>query len=233
MSCIRFIILDAGGVMVHPRHAVWNIPAEYKRYLGAYADDVSTERFLKICAEESVNHLGEDRYLPDIRDEYKCRYDFLKTVAERMGWDLSEEALIGLTEDFTYNFDRYVWYPDTDAVLAELKKDYTIGVLSDAMPSFRATAEDHDKDLKHFTAITISTEVGCAKPNPEMYMDILNRLNAKPEECLFVDDRAGNLEGAARMGIHAVQMCRDFEPDGSFPAVHSLEELKTYLEEQK
>jgi putative hydrolase of the HAD superfamily len=52
--------------------------------------------------------------------------------------------------------------------------------------------------------VTLSFEVGAVKPEPEIYLRCLSALGVSPEEALFVDDRAVNIEGARALGMHAV-----------------------------
>ena len=224
----KALILDAGGVLVHPLHGDWNIPARYRELLGEFARDIPGDAFRAACRAEAAL-LREDIFIGDIREEYEKRLQFLKNVAARMGWALDGARLAALAEDFTYNPDRYAWYGDTGEWLARWKGRAPLGMLSDAMPSFRRFVRG--KGLEDiFDAVVISTEIGTAKPNREMYLEICRRLALEPGDCLFVDDRAGNLRGAMDCGMAAVQMCRDGLPAWDGPWVRDLAELNDYWE---
>jgi putative hydrolase of the HAD superfamily len=56
-----------------------------------------------------------------------------------------------------------------------------------------------------FDAVVISCEVGLSKPDPRIYRHCLARLGLEPPQALFVDDRADNIEGAARIGLRTLQ----------------------------
>lgn len=224
----KALILDAGGVLVHPLHGDWNIPARYRELLGAYARDIPGEAFRAACRAEAAL-LREDISIADIGVEYEKRLQFLKNVAARMGWALGGDQLKALAEDFTFNPDRYAWYADTGAQLAQWKGRVPLGMLSDAMPSFRRLVQARGLE-EIFDAVVISTEIGVAKPDPKMYLEICRRMNLTPGDCLFVDDREGNLHGAMRCGMAAVQMCRDGLPAWDGPWVRDLAELNAYWE---
>ena len=49
-----------------------------------------------------------------------------------------------------------------------------------------------------------SGSVGIAKPDEEIYLITARRMNLKPDECVFVDDLAVNVRGAARAGMVGV-----------------------------
>jgi putative hydrolase of the HAD superfamily len=60
-----------------------------------------------------------------------------------------------------------------------------------------------------FDAVVVSCEVGASKPGPLIYEICLSRLGVAPERALFVDDRADNIEGAARLGIETLHFAGD------------------------
>jgi len=124
---------------------------------------------------------------------------------------------------------RYAWYEDTLPWLKEWHGRMRVGILSDAMPSFPHVVRSHEA-YNYIHALVISTEVGTAKPDTKMYLEICKKLDMAPEDCLFVDDRVCNLEGAMRVGMRAVQMCRDGLQPWNGDAVHNLTELNQYLE---
>jgi epoxide hydrolase-like predicted phosphatase len=55
-----------------------------------------------------------------------------------------------------------------------------------------------------FDAVVISGEVGLRKPEPAIYQLAAERLGARPQECVFVDDLAPNVQGAVAAGMVGV-----------------------------
>jgi len=58
--------------------------------------------------------------------------------------------------------------------------------------------------LDHFDHVTFSYELRKVKPQPEIYVDAIQGLGIEPEQALFLDDRAENVEGARAAGLQAV-----------------------------
>lgn len=58
-------------------------------------------------------------------------------------------------------------------------------------------------DLLHraFDALVFSNVVGLRKPDPAIYLHSANLLGVAPGECLFVDDRLANVDGAVATGM--------------------------------
>lgn len=52
--------------------------------------------------------------------------------------------------------------------------------------------------------MVVSGEEGLLKPGPEIYRTLLARYSLQAGECLFVDDRQPNVDGARAVGIDAV-----------------------------
>ena len=52
-----------------------------------------------------------------------------------------------------------------------------------------------------FDYIINSSEVGFAKPDPNIYFAALDTVEATPEQALFIDDNAGHVAAAMRLGI--------------------------------
>lgn len=52
-----------------------------------------------------------------------------------------------------------------------------------------------------FEAIYYSHEMGCRKPEAAFFEKVLKEQDLKAEECLFIDDRAENIEAAEKLGI--------------------------------
>jgi putative hydrolase of the HAD superfamily len=60
--------------------------------------------------------------------------------------------------------------------------------------------------LDIFELFVSSCFVGIRKPEPKIYRLALDLIQKTPEECCFIDDRPINIEGAAKVGMRAVQM---------------------------
>ena len=61
-----------------------------------------------------------------------------------------------------------------------------------------------------FDLIVDSSEVGMRKPDHRIYRMALQRLGVEPEESVFLDDAAGNVEAARALGMHAILVEDDY-----------------------
>jgi len=56
-----------------------------------------------------------------------------------------------------------------------------------------------------FDYVCFSAEVKLAKPEPAIYEACVKALRSRPDECLFIDDRAENVEAARALGMRALK----------------------------
>ena len=114
---------------------------------------------------------------------------------------LPPEQLHELERDF-WSHDQI----DRDLVdyIRALRPMYQTALLSNAWPAVRETLEEPWRIAGIFDVITLSCEVGMAKPDPRIYAATLEALSVPAEQTIFVDDFERNIEGARRVGMAAV-----------------------------
>ena len=87
---------------------------------------------------------------------------------------------------------------------------FGVYVLSNAHISFYSYFPRYF-DLDFFDGVVVSADVHTVKPDIKIYKHLLEKYSLKAEECLFIDDRADNVDGALKSGMKAVQFKNDFE----------------------
>jgi epoxide hydrolase-like predicted phosphatase len=98
-----------------------------------------------------------------------------------------------------------------------IKSRYKIGVLSNIARAGLFYEYFSSKDRSLFDEITLSSEVGLAKPDPVIFRYTSKKLGVKMNECIFVDDREKYCEAANEVGMQAIlyqdfpQMKKDLE----------------------
>ncbi len=58
--------------------------------------------------------------------------------------------------------------------------------------------------LSLFDEMTLSYELGIAKPHPDTYLHTAKQLGVRPEECIFVDDTKSYCDGAEAVGMKVI-----------------------------
>jgi epoxide hydrolase-like predicted phosphatase len=96
---------------------------------------------------------------------------------------------------------------DTVQLLASLRGRVPLYALSNANTLHKHYWEKtFCAALSHFDQVFVSSDMGCRKPEPAIYLLALERINIEPENVIFFDDLAINVEAARALGMTAVQV---------------------------
>lgn len=58
--------------------------------------------------------------------------------------------------------------------------------------------------FKLMDGIVVSGEEHCIKPSPKIYQILLDRYRLNPADCVFIDDRQDNVDGARAVGMQGI-----------------------------
>jgi putative hydrolase of the HAD superfamily len=136
--------------------------------------------------------------------------DYMKSkLSEEEFWNIIETQLGQSIPDSNRN----VWNtwenmqpsPEIVELISKLKDEgYTVGLLSNTVPDTAADIKSHG-GYDMFDFVILSTEVGMAKPELEIYNLALGELRGiSPDEVVFIDDQERCLVPAREIGIHTI-----------------------------
>lgn len=178
---IKNIIFDMGNVLIHFDRA------QFLDRLGVEEADrelLMREVFL------SLEWVRMDR---GSMNEQTAQESMCRRIPERLHWAVHE---------LVSQWDQPILPVEgMEELIGELKAaGYGIYLLSNA------SVRQHDywpriAASRFFDGTLISADEGVVKPQPEIYRLMLERFQLKAEECFFIDDVAGNIEGAFYCGI--------------------------------
>jgi putative hydrolase of the HAD superfamily len=149
--------------------------------------------------------------------EFESRHEMLVSSFERGKitlQDYLERTIFYRPRSFTIEaFTQHIFslsQPDPEAL--ELAKD-----LARSCKYLMSTINNESKELNLFRIQTFglreifslfvsSCFVGLRKPEEGIYRLALEITQRPPEECCFIDDRPLNLDSAAKLGMHVIQM---------------------------
>lgn len=133
--------------------------------------------------------------MPDAGDSFAYWQPYL----EKWGVNLTREAFF----DFWFSAEREV--PEMTALARELKGNgMKLFILSNNFAERTAFYQKQFPFLGElFEKVYYSWQTGFRKDNEAAYRNLLAENGLAPEECMFFDDSAGNVELAKRLGITA------------------------------
>lgn len=105
--------------------------------------------------------------------------------------------------------------------LRSLRPRFKTGLISNAWSDMRGYLVRQKLD-EVFDTLTISAEVGAAKPEAKIYLLALEQARVEPEAAVFVDDVPANIEACEALGMKGI-LFRD--------PLEAMNELKKLLKE--
>ncbi len=182
---ITAVVFDLGGVLIDwdPRYL----------YRTLFADEVAMEDFLTTVTTPDWNRAQDaGRPWSEAVEELTARHPEKRELIEAY-WRRWPEMLGGPIEP-------------TVAVLDDLRPT---GVRLYALSNWSAEtfpiARPRYPFLGWFDGIVISGEEGLIKPDARIFEVLLERYDLRPEETVFIDDHAPNVEAAGALGIRAIR----------------------------
>jgi 2-haloacid dehalogenase len=95
---------------------------------------------------------------------------------------------------------------DTVEIARRLKEaGYTLYGLSNWNETKFNSVKDAFYFLDYLDGYLLSGSVKQIKPEPDIFYTLLAKIHRKAEECLFIDDSAANIQGAAALGFQTIQ----------------------------
>jgi len=177
---IKAIAFDYGGVLkIDPENSLGKLI----EYLGTTKEEWDKEWF-------KVNHLANT-------GQKTHEEIFLFTCSK---FKDTEESRNHVTEFLKAGKGKHEINNDLVEIIKALKsKGYKIALLSNYGLELRDKLKN-DGIYDLFDTIVVSAEVGCQKPDQEIFEILFTNLGVKPEEVVFIDDAPKSLEKADVIG---------------------------------
>ena len=152
------------------------------QYFNMSAEEFLTEKDPRSWIEFEHGNISEDQYFAS----------FFSDRREIDGEGLKQAM-----------YDAYEWLPGMESLLSELKENgFPLFALSN-YSSWYLMIEQKLHLSKYLNWDFVSCNTGHRKPDQEAYLGPTAKLDLKPEQILFVDDRPVNIDGAREVGLRA------------------------------
>ncbi|MCX6718332.1 MAG: HAD family phosphatase [Candidatus Staskawiczbacteria bacterium] len=182
---IKAVIFDYGGVMKDAHALSLDV---------AIICEISQEEFEKTREKrKEIVGMTERGEIND--EEYWERYS--KIIDKSIRKDAVGIAQKLYRETFIFHKEMF------DLAKSLREKGIKTAVLSNIF-KFEADVIREKKGYDEFNPVILSYEVRMNKPNKDIYLFALEKLNLKSEECIFIDDKERYLVPAKELGIKTI-----------------------------
>jgi len=175
--------------------------------LGKVVFDVSFDRVFQSWAASSrrtFEYIKSRFAFDELFDKFERNEispaQFRAAVSKRLDIQISDE-------DFDRGWcDLYLpVYNDIDNLLLSLKRNCKLVALTNTNVIHNSVWRvKYAETLQHFEKIFSSHEIGTRKPEEKSFRIVIDYLQCKPVEAIFLDDNADNIKGAKELGIATI-----------------------------
>lgn len=108
-----------------------------------------------------------------------------------------------VTQDVIWNevFEISTYDADLIEFVREIKDRFKVVILTNCDKDSKIQILDELGDDHPFDHVLSSSDFGIAKPDPEIFTRLLDRIGVNAEQCVFFDDALANTEGAIHVGM--------------------------------
>lgn len=135
-------------------------------------------------------------------DLWALRHTLLVQVFSELGVDVSktDQAM----QVFAQERSRVTLFADVMPALDHLRERFVLASISNGFADLQAIGLG-----QHFSVSLAAHQFGCAKPDPRIFLAMLERLQLRPEECMYIgDDVRIDVQGAQQVGMRAAWVNR-------------------------
>lgn len=182
---IKAVIFDMGGVILR-------------------SDDLTPR--LELAARYGIT---EEQLEDTVFDSPSAKVATVGQISERDHWK-EVFSLLKVSPENEQAFQDAFWAGDRIDkglvnFLSDLRPQYMTGLLSNAWSGAREMLTKKYQVIDAFDTSIFSYEVNLAKPDPAIYHCVLEKMQVKPDEAIFLDDFERNIIAANEVGIHGVR----------------------------
>ena len=146
-----------------------------------------------------------DLYRQNKIEKDKLRDERFKITLKEFGV-YSSELAVNLGKDYVTHCPKKTnLFPYTQATLKYLKARYKLHIITNGFEEVQYQKLENSNLIDYFEQIITSEQVGFKKPNSQIFRFSLNKVGAKPSECLMIgDDLHADISGAKGVDIDQV-----------------------------
>ena len=184
-----------------------------------------------------VKQTGDDfvpyvrQTFPDLSVEEICTPWFKADIGELTSLEVWETIgfqgdLEKIEEDYLNTIELSDGFID---FVEKVKNKYKLAIISNDSSRWSKYLREKFDINKYFDVISISGDLKIQKPDERIFLLTMENLGVKAEDCIYVDDRSGNLNAAKKVGMTPVLLnSRNEVYDGV--VVNCFEELVKEIE---
>jgi putative hydrolase of the HAD superfamily len=221
---LKGVLFDLGGTLIQTSE----IPQIFKSILRIYGVEVDRDKILA-AHEANQEELNVEEGLVEQGYSFWRKYNL--RLLSRLGINNNAEFLAAKIDELWWDYADLQFYTDAKETLTQLKsKQIKLGIVTNAVK------KDYDQILQklgaelYFDVVVGIDSCNKAKPNKEIFLYALKRLQLRPAEALFVGDSVErDYEGAKRTGMKPLLIDRRRKDIKNVDSINDLTKVLNYF----
>ena len=199
---IKHFIFDFGGVLVDKTFVLKNLFSIIESDLKIKIPRREESLFIKKLRRQTISGIIDSReFLEKLLDKYYYPY-------QKKGGALPAKN-VNISYYLELWFNLYSKLTNLSSEMEEIiqrlhQAGYIVSLMSNTY-EIHAKSNELRGFFEIFDNVFLSNEIGLIKPDLEKYKYVLQKLNTKPNKCIFIDDKLRNLIPARELGIIVIQ----------------------------
>lgn len=220
----RAVLFDLGGTLVKTAE----VPRIFKRVLETLGFQVDVERIEK-ALEINKNDLDVEAGQVKLGEAFWTKWN--ANLLTGVGIENDTEHLAKRISDAWWDHASLELYPDALPTLIDLTaRKIPIGLVTNALRNDYEQILHRLKIEPYFDVIVGTDDCRAAKPDPRIFRFVLEKLNLKPSETIFIgDDVRRDYEGSKRAGMKPLLINRYRNRPEDIESISKLTEILRYL----
>ncbi len=225
---IKAILFDLDDTLLNSKKAEYNAICEFKN-LHSEFNEVKDINFGEVWSKITLE-LYEKYHKGEISFE-ELRIERMKELFSKYSINISDDDAKEAFKDYKNIYEKnWILFDDTKEVLEKLKNRYKLVIVSNGDGIWQRKKIKETGLNKYFSNIVISSEVGCSKPEKEIFEIAYKMVNLKPEDCVMIGDKYKvDVEGSLNAGMYGIWVNRKKEQLSYKYQINELNELTKYL----
>lgn len=204
MTKIKGILFDMDGVLIDAKD--WHYEA-LNRALRLFGHEIThydhINSFDGLPTKDKLNMISSESYLP------KSLHDFINNLKQEYTKELVE---IKCRPIFQHEY-----------ALSRLKNEgYRIGICSNSIRDTIVKMMEKAALMDYLEIIMSNEDVNHSKPNPEIYIKAMHKMNLAADECLILEDNKNGIKAALESGAHLLRINNVYDVNYN----HIINEIK-------
>ena len=189
---VKAVLFDLDGTLLDRDQSLQRFVNDQYERLNAFLSHIQKEQYVsRFIQLDKRGYVWKDKVYQQLIDEF--------TIVS-----ITWEALL---QDYLNEFKHHcVGFPHIHEMLGGLKKNgFALGMITNGYGQFQMDNINALQIEQYFDVILVSEWEGIKKPNPQIFMNALQKLHVEPSESVFIGDHPENdVKAAQYVGMKAI-----------------------------